>query len=399
MGPIFKRGARRSYQAAATLCAGLVVAGLAGGCGDPEATAEEPSLGPIESILDPGANIKWPGEVDDDGVRRVPRRTAFFDGEPVSFWYGLPSTRATADIFWFCRRGAQRCPLDEDGVLVPSSAIGDPIFARMPGEFGYTPYWLVWIVSVDDDYQPNSIKSVFGVEQASAAGEVEVTALVFDHGGSIGPNGAVMNCLLVLAGTELEGNGGEIVGKPGVLARHIELRQGWHKQYRVNYFDFTASEGIIPPDDASESRPQMPASDMYVLQRDCAAGSASPVCDGAESDLVSVDEPDLERDINGDGDMSDTNNVLGGFPGSSAANDMDRPYTALWRLLGLRVAPAHDAEVELIDGGGASQVTSTAQIGELVDAGWLDEPVLMIPPPESFEKHEMLFNGAVQVPE
>ncbi len=370
--------------------------GVCAGCGGPSADAAEASLGPIDAVVDPAARSQWPGEEDADGMRRVPRWSAFFDGEIVSYWYGGLATRATADVFWFCRPNAQGCPLDDHGVLDPAAAVGDPVFSRIPGEHGYSPYWLVWVVDVDLDYEPNAIKSALGIEEAVEAGKAQVRPLIFDHAGEVGPAGAVMNCLLVLEGTELEGNGEELVGQPGVLSRLVQRRHGWHKRYQLSYFDFTETEGIIPPDDASESRPQMPASDMYMLQRDCGAGSGSPICSGAVG-LQPVSEPLLGVDINSDGDAVDSNNLLAGFPGAPSEAG-ERPYTALWRLASATVQPNHDAKVVLLDSGSASQLTSTAEMRSLVELGWLSEPVVVTPPPGGPSVDELLFNGAVQLP-
>ena len=191
---------------------GCLLISICCGCTSPPAELGEASLGPIEAVIDQAARGLWPGQDDVDGVRRVPRWSAFYDGELASYWFGGCATRATADVFWFCGPNAIGCPLDDSGVLDPAAAVGDPVFARIPGEHGYSPYWLVWVVDVSADYAANSIKSLLGIEQAVEAGELQVRPLVFDHGGTIGPAGAVMNCLLVLDGTELEGNGQDLVG-------------------------------------------------------------------------------------------------------------------------------------------------------------------------------------------
>ena len=143
----------------------------------------------------------------------------------------------------------------------------------------------------------------------------------------------------------------------------------------------------------------MPASDLYVLQRDCGAGSASPACDASASDLVPVSEAELGIDLDGDGDARGTNHLLAGFPGSPGLNSADRPYTALWRLMAVRVVPEHDGAVALLDSPGGSEVMDTATMLELIDAGWLDAPKVLAPHPGRVTTDEVLFNGAVQLPE
>ncbi len=370
------------------LLLGLLV-GWSAGCNSPAPESGEDSLGPIEQWIDPLARSVWPGLVASDGVRRIPLRSAFFEGEAVRHWYGGAATRDTADVFWFCDRDDPSCPFDDRGVLQPETAHGDPIFARIPGEGGYSPYWLVWVVRVGQSYVPGSLKSVEGIEQAEAAGEVTVEQHLFDHGGEVGPDGTVMNCLLVLAGTELEGN--------GVQAAAVPARRGWHKRYFLNYFDFTESEGVIPPDAASESLPQMPASDMYVLHRDCAGGSSSPICAQTEAALAPVNEPALGFDLNGDGDTADSNNLLASYPGRTDEGDPDRPYTALWRMLSVRVRPEYDDQVLLLDGPEGNQLSGLAQMRELIELGWLDEPEVMVPPEGGITTTEELFDGPVQI--
>jgi len=368
----------------------LLLATLLPACGPGSTSSPAPET--IDHIVDPAARAVWPGVERPDGGRLVPLVAAYYAGRPVSYWFGGPASRLTADVFWFCRRGDTKCPLDAAGALKADRAVGGPVFARMPGEVGYSPYWLIWRVLVDESYRPDAVTSVFELRAAAAAGEVEIEALRFDHGGSTGPDNAVMNCLLVLPGTELEGNGSG--------ARRIPLRRGWHKGYQVDFYDFTVTEGVIPADPSSESRPQMPAADLYVLERDCAGGSRSPLCTaGRESALI--DERLMGVDFTGDGDLNDTNNVLAGIPGAARGESGGR-YTALWRVMTVRVSAEADAKVPLADTPGAvPAITRYEDVAALIDEGLAAPPVPLRPGAVGLRPRagdaEVLFNGAVQV--
>ena len=341
----------------------------------------EANLGPIEHVVDAKARAVWPGLTRDDGSRYIRHINGFFDGTPTGCWFFGLSSRATADVFVFCRAGDKMCPFDAQGRAQWSHMAGDPVFARMPGETGYSPYWLVWVVTVPADYRAGDLKSVEGINKAKAAGRVQVDQLVFDHGGTVGPGVAVMHCALVLAGTTLERAGGDVVGQPGVAIRPIEDRLGWHKQYRVHFYDFTASEGVGPADASSQSRPMMIVSDLFVIQRDCAGGTASPLCT-AGIGRAPVGERDVDIDFTHDGDKFDTNYVLMANPFKAPADPADagRAYSPLWRVSTVLVRPAHDAEVPLIDTTGnqsQSSIKSVADLRAAIAKGIAGEPEAM----------------------
>lgn len=365
------RTARRTgLWLAALLCAAA--------CGSGTPSRAEADLGPLEAVVDQKARAVWPGRVRADGTRIIRELHGFLDGSAIGCWlFGL-SSRLTADVFVFCREGDALCPLDTAGHAQWSRMIGDPVFARMPGEAGYSPYWLVWNVRVPADYRAGALKSVDGIKSAAAAGQVRLEQHLFDHGGTIGPGPAVMHCALVLAGTVLENPDADVVGHPGLKRRAIEDRQGWHKQYRVHFYDFSSSEGVGPADPSSASRPLMIVSDLMVLRRDCPGGSASPVCALAGAARGWVSEMDADTDFTHDGDKSDSNHVLMAKPFSPPADpkDADRAYSPLWRVSTVRVLPQHDAEVQLVDTTGQqdqSNIKSIADLRTMIAQGLLAE--------------------------
>ncbi len=351
------------------------VALLLAGCA-PSTPAEE-DLGPIEQTVDEVARTVWPGVEDDDG-RHVRLLNGFFDGEPTAYWFAGFAPRRTADVFWFCRDDHPTCPFDAAGEFDRTSTVGDPVFATMPGEADHSPFWLVWVVRVPGDYEPNELKSTFGIEEAADEERVTVEAAIRDHGGDVGPAEVIVHCLMVLEGTVLQGNGGDLAGRPGEATAAVPPRGGWHKQYRVTVFDFIDSEGVFAPNPSSESVPLMPESNIFVFHRDCAGGSTSPACAALDRDEVSVSERGVEEDLTGDGDRSDTNNVIAGFPGAPVGEDeWESAYSPLWRVKAARVPAEHDDDVSLIDTTADQDDTdarSVADVRALLEAGWIAEP-------------------------
>lgn len=337
----------------------------------------EESLGPIDNAIDEISKTVWPGNVRDDGQRYVRLLNGFFDGVPTAYWFAGFASRRAADVFWFCREGDEACPLDNNGVVDRERTVGDPVFARVLGESGYSPFWLIWVVRVPADYEPNQLKSVHGIQKAAEAKEVQVERVIYDHGGDVGPDAAIMHCLLVLEGTTLEGNGESLVAQPGVPSMALPVRSGWHKRYSVKFFEFTPSDGVFPPDPASESVPLMPSSDIFVFFRDCAAGSNMPPCQQSSGLHGAVSERGVEVDLTNDGDKADNNNIIAGFPRTPAPHPDDRVYSPLWKVSKVRVNPAHDRDIKLIDlteDQDDTMIKDLRTMGSLVQSGMLEEP-------------------------
>ena len=335
-------------------------------CSTQAVPGAEPSLGPLDRTVDAKARAVWPGQAGADGAKIIPTINGFVDGGPVGCWLFGPSSRNTSDAFFFCKESDPSCPLSASGRAQWPKMVGDPVFARMPGEAGYSPYWLVWVVRVPDDYAPGELKSVEGIKAAAASGRVHLEQLVFDHSGSTGPGPAVMHCALVLGATQLA----------GAAAFVPQDRLGWHKRYRVHFYDFSATEGVSPADSASQSRPLMIVGDLVVLQRDCAAVPTSPACTGDGSHPGWVSERDAGVDLSGDGDRADTNFVFSARPSKSATDPGASSYSPLWRVSTVRVNAAHDADLALIDTTGAqdqSAIKALSDIQMLINQGFLAE--------------------------
>jgi len=364
----------------------------------------EPDRGPIEATLDEVDKTVWPGIVDDEGNRFVKMVSSFFDEKASVYWFWGFASRAVADVFIPCYEGEALCPLDERGRVNWTKLAGNPVFARIPGQEGFSPFWLVWTVTVPKSYPPNALKSVEGITAASQRGEVSVKHHIHDHGGTTGKDFTITHCNHLLEGTSLERQdvpyivpsptpsasvlpdlklltGTSYTGPNGIKQRHMETRKGWHKGYRVGFIDFSKFEGVFAPDKASPSKLHVPTSDIFIMVHDCAAGSQALVCSKTEAVKGTVSERSVGVDFTGDGDMIDTNNVLMGFPGATPPDPvLDKPYSPLWRVMQARVNIAYDEEIKLIDRygqKGMSDVKSSATIRKLVDAGKIFEPVFV----------------------
>ncbi len=374
--------ARNWWRAVPAVAIVLMIAGPA--CSDPPVEDDNSDLGPIEQVVDEVARTVWPGVDRTDGSRYIRRINGFLRDEGISYWFIGFASRLTADAFFFCRKGDKVCPFDKHGRLDPKIQVGHPVFARVPGEAGYSPFWLVWVVHVPDDYKDNTLKSAHAIEKATAAGDVTVSLYFYDYKGTVGPTETIMHCLLVLAGTELEDNGKDVVSQPGVPSATIPVRMGWHKRYSVEFFDFSHTERVFSPDDVTESRALMPISDIFVLFRDCkedGKGSKAPVCDKVSGELQgAVSERGVEDDLTKDGDKSDSNNVIVAAPGISPANAKDKVYSPLWRVNAVRVFADQEKKVTLMDDTGDQNKTDIKSMLELrkrVDSGVFDEPAFM----------------------
>lgn len=352
------------------------LAALLSGCPTEPDPWPETSLGPIEQVIDEVTATVWPG-VEAETGRHVRLLNGFFNGDPTAYWFAGFASRRAADVFWFCPEGDEACPFTDNGTIDRDATIGDPVFAVKPGDAAYSPFWLVWKVTVPAGYQPDELKSVAGIEAAAVGGRVAVERALYDHGGDVGPDAAIMHCLLVLDGTELQGNGADLVGQPGVPALDIPVERGWNRKYSVSFFDFTGNSGLFPPAADSESIPLFPTADIFVFFRDCVDGSQTDLCMQTGVPHAAVSERGVELDLTNDGDRADNNNIISGFPRTPAPHPLERIYSPLWRAMKVLIDPAHDDDVVLFDTTGEqsdTEVRTLARMREMVDLGWVAEP-------------------------
>jgi hypothetical protein len=168
----------------------------------------------------------------------------------------------------------------------------------------------------------------------------------------------VVHFPLVLDGTILENNGAPLLHDPSRTSMFTETRQAWHEGRLVNLIDFSRSEGVFPEADDSESRSLMPFAEVFELLRPC----AEP--DPERCEDLAVSEPRLGRDLTGDGDVHDTNDVFAALP-CDVARTAERPYSPLGELREVVVDPS----IDLIDRSGDEARSDVRSIAELPAPG------------------------------
>ncbi|NOY89992.1 MAG: hypothetical protein GXP55_02195 [Deltaproteobacteria bacterium] len=332
----------------------------------------------------------------------MPFIRGFAEGEPSGYWFLGIATEETIDSFWVCRDGDDACPLDPHHRIAWDHVIGHPIFSYLPGDPRYSHWWQMWTVRVPDETEADSLRSVGELFRLAGEGRIRVERTLTDFGG--GPTDTIMHCALVLRGTELEDNGGPM---PDGVGRRlvIERRVGWRQGYRVEFFDFTPSEGVFPPAAGSGRRPRMPAARLYIAFRSCQTDPPPAICELpglAAPERRPISEPGLGQDITGDGDVNDTNNVAGALPCQHARAE-EPAYSPLWAIQGLDLPEG--SPLQMIDESGVPDRTdldSAVRIWDAVAAGLLPEPRRLTAPSfggEPSNESPLFFNCPGPVPE
>ena len=343
-------------------------------CSEPDAESEAPVW--VDQTLTPADRINWPGIDRADG-RVIPFIDGFGNGRASGYWFLGFAAERSADAFLFCREGDDNCPLDSHRRLNWDRLVGDPLFARIPGDPLYSYFWQIWTVVVPDDFPVDSVPTIGTLFRLVGEGRVRVEREQVDFGGEIGIRDAIFHCALVLRGTELENNGGLMPDGSGPMTK-IPRHTGFRQRLRVEFFDFSQSEGVFPAADDSAERPLMPFANIYIFWRDCSSDPRPAICDVpslALEERRAVSERGLGQDITGDGDANDTNNVVGSLP--CEAPDPDEPaYSPLWAVQTVNVIDSEG--VSLIDTFGdqtQSDIQSTQSMRSAIEADFLEEPV------------------------
>lgn len=202
-----KRFSRRTLLRTSALTGAGLAAAFVVGCGDDDDSGNGTAVAttpPAGATTPPAAGTKM-------------LVAGWYRDQPVEYYdFGMNSpasgnTVAAAPIWAFITG------MDSDG---------NPVFVEgqhnvvdvVPGDPGYSDLWEVNLVTVPEDYEPDSIKSRADVEASGYAITVP---------------GLLVNCPIVPEGTMLEG--GE------------ELVQGWNKGEAVFYPDFGANPAVALP--------------------------------------------------------------------------------------------------------------------------------------------------------
>ena len=362
-----------------TLGLGLGLASAVAGC-TPAALPGDFDLdrGAIEAAIEPEDRANWPG-LDRAEGREINTTVGFFDGHPVRYWFLGFASRRTADSFWFCRHGDAACPLDEHRRVNWSHLVGNPVFSRIPGQEGFTPFWQMWVVDVPADYDADTIKTLATLDRFGREGRVAGRPLVHDFGtllgDYVGPAETVLHCALVLEGTRLKHNGDTLWQDQTKKTQVVPLKQGWHEGYRINLYDFSVSDGVLPAAADSQSRANMPLANIFVHFRNCTANPRPKICDipGYPSSTVwrPVTERGLGMDITNQGNLEGSNTVVPVVP-CGRPDKTDLLYSPLWHPQRMFIRPEVNAAIKLVDTYGdplTSDVKSTVTARAHLAAG------------------------------
>jgi hypothetical protein len=192
-----------------------------------------------------------------DGV--VPRLTAFAGGAQIHTWDFGPAPSFAAPVYMLMREDTSGTPVRIDH---------PPIIGTIPGEAGYSPFWSVFEVDVTAAYAGEQLTSSTCLEEAERDGLITAPK----------PLGMAVNYPIVAADVRLDT--GSVTPLPPAQAFYYE-------HHTVAYFDF----GEL----AISHSVEVAASPRYVLRRE-----------GEEP----LSEPIRGVDIDGDGDVVDSNDIL-----------------------------------------------------------------------------------------
>lgn len=282
----------------------------------------------LPSVYDDPAVVLRIDAADGFGAA-IPLYSGFVGGKSASYWDVGPAPDFAAPAFVLGRR--------EGDVVTPISH--PPIFGRLPGDQGYSPYRRVYTVEVTDAYAGEVIPSAAALNEAQERGLVGPA-----KGSREGHDWPVTAPDVVVVGGAAAGTA------PASAAATGEPRIFFFEGKTGVFFDF----GAAPIATGAVS---VPALDIYWLHRE-----------GGEV----LREPSRGVDMDGDGDLLDTNDVFAAAPGDAAYSPRCRP-----------VDVAVGAAVASIDTTRDQNVADLRGAAQLVAAGMPVSPPVVAFRPES----------------
>lgn len=324
----------------------VCVLSLFAACPSPHVDGDR-DKGYLDEVLTPADRVSFPGLDHADG-RRIQRVSGFSEEVPILYWFLGFGSRRTVDAFFFCREGDEACPLDEHRRLNWDTLVGHPIFTRIPGDPEFSPFWQMWVVRVPDDFEPDSVKTIETLDRLAQAEALTADRFILDFGTLmgdwVGPREVVLHCALVLRGTGLDSEDGMMPDGTGPILEP-PLKFGWFNGHRIDFLDFSVTDGVFPAAEDSESRALMPLANVYIMWRRCDPEAPSEVCSLPGywyANRRPISERGLGQDITGDRDDVDTNNVFGSFQ-CSRQRATEKRYSPLWGPQAVMLAPDNDA--------------------------------------------------------
>jgi hypothetical protein len=227
-----------------------------------------------------------------DAVQALVHRTHGFSmGETIWYWdLGPVAGELAMPVYVLCRTSGSRCePVDHPKIA-----------EALPGTEGYVPFGWIHEVPVTERWTGQVIPSALALEDARRAGLVEAPE----------PTGFAVELSIVHPDVRLEVGPGDATVPPNATV--------YAEGLAAPAFDFEEAHGRIRLVDPEAGR--LLVRNVYVLTRD---GETMPI---------------LERmrgmDLTGDGDLSDSNNLLGTRPGEG-------DYSSLWHVVQVTVPAAY----------------------------------------------------------
>lgn len=292
-------------RSAVICCLGPLLAG----CLDPlvsdeiaAATLILPAGTPVPSALDDPEVVAQITAADGlAGI--VPRQTAFVGGQRLFVWNVGPAPAVASPLFVLAKRNAAG---DLEKIAHPT------VIEAIPGDPRYSPFWAVFYVEVTADYRGELLTSFAAISEAVDRGLVRRPAA----------QTFAVNCPIAGPDVRLEVGPGMTAGPSAAF---------YYEGTTVPYFDF----GPMPLVDGSV----VPEARRIVVRRT-----------GEEP----VSEVSRHVDVTADGDTIDTNDILEGAPGITAATPRMRTVSV--------AVPAGTALIDTSRDETVSDLTSSTQL-------------------------------------
>ncbi len=218
----------------------------------------------------------------------VPLRTGYAGGREVQYW-DLGQSPTSAEPMWiFMRR------LGDSG-----ERVGPPLIDSIPGDTAYSPIRVIFEVYVTAKWANQKFPSLRALEDGVELGLLEEPkAQEF-----------FTNCAVTLKDNSLEAPEGEKIMPTEAYYRGRSV-------YQFCVKELSGGSGLFATKMGSPV-----FGNAYLIRR--------------ETEVAALDELALKADLNGDGDMVDTNTVFD-------SNVGDAGYTSVWKNLDVVVDPEYE---------------------------------------------------------
>lgn len=245
----------------------------------------------------------------------IPLRSAFAHGERVWYWDLGPASPAPIPLYMLVEEAEQGAFETPQGRFNPLPD-HPPIFDAIPGDPGYSPWWLVVLWPVTERFAGEVITSFAAMDEAFRQGLVRGSVTV----------PLAINCPIVLPEARLE-------AEPGDASSALTPNIAYYKGSRVYYFSFSA----VPVDALAVATPP-----VYRLRRE-----------GGEP----LSESERGVDMTRDGDLLDSNDLFAAAPGDPDYTDM------------VSVVDAVVTDGEFIDRSGSDATSDLMRAADLFSDG------------------------------